>query len=89
VHPDTGLPLQSGESTDGLQLQQKTVLSDPLTPEYCADCTRPVDAEGKTVYEQHTVIPGDNGGDTSGTNSGDSQTSQTTQSQSYQIQSTP
>lgn len=55
IHPDTGLPLQPGEPTDGLVLQQKTVLSDPLTGEYCADCTRPVDAEGKTVYEQFSV----------------------------------
>jgi penicillin-binding protein 1C len=55
IHPETGLPLQPGEPTDGLQLQQKTVLSDPLTGEYCFDCARPVDPEGKTMYEQHIV----------------------------------
>jgi len=55
VHPDTGLPLQAGESTDGLQLQTKTVLTDPFTTDYCQDCTRPVDEQGKTVFEQHNV----------------------------------
>ncbi len=55
VHPDTGLPLQTGESTDGLVLQQKVILTDPLTNEYCLDCARPVDQTGQTVYEQHTV----------------------------------
>jgi penicillin-binding protein 1C len=55
IHPDTGLPLQPGESTDGLQLQSKTILTDPFTNEYCLDCARAVDAEGKTVYEKYTV----------------------------------
>lgn len=55
IHPETGLPLQTGESTDGLQLQSKTVLTDPFTTDYCQDCARPVDDQGKTVYEQRTV----------------------------------
>lgn len=55
IHPETGLPLQAGESTDGLVLQTKTVLTDPFTTDYCQDCARPVDEQGKTVYEQHNV----------------------------------
>jgi hypothetical protein len=55
IHPDTGLPLKPGESTDGLQLQSKTVLTDPFTNDYCVDCARPLDPEGKTVYERYTV----------------------------------
>lgn len=55
IRPETGLPLQSGDSTEGLVLEEKTLYSDPLTPEYCSDCVRAVTEDGKTVYEQHTV----------------------------------
>ena len=55
VHPDTGLPLQSGESTDGLVLQSKTLLTDPLTNEFCQDCTRPTDEQGQVVYEKQII----------------------------------
>lgn len=56
IRPETGLPPQPGESEEGLQLQTKTFYEDPVTPSYCEDCTRAVDAEGKVIYEQHTAV---------------------------------
>jgi penicillin-binding protein 1C len=55
VRPETGLPPNPGESMDGLVLQMKSVLADPFTAEYCEDCARPVDDQGRTIYEQQTV----------------------------------
>lgn len=55
IRPETGLPPQPGESVDGLILETKTFLEDPLTPGYCQDCSRAVDGEGKVIYEQQTV----------------------------------
>jgi len=55
VHPETGLPFQAGESTDGLQLQMRTILTDPFTADYCQDCARPVDEQGQPVFEQHNI----------------------------------
>lgn len=54
VKPD-GQPYQAGEPTDGLQLQSRTVLADPFTADYCQDCSRPVDEEGRTIYEQSVI----------------------------------
>jgi penicillin-binding protein 1C len=55
IRPDTGLPPKPGEPTDGLQLQSKTVLTDPFTSEFCVDCARPVSSDGKTVYDKENV----------------------------------
>lgn len=55
IKADTGLPPAFGEQAENLQLQTKSVYSDPLTKQYCADCARPVAEDGKTVYEQNTV----------------------------------
>lgn len=55
VRPETGLPPAPGESTDGLVLQEKYVLSDPLTPEYCSDCGSTTTEDGKPVPGQQTV----------------------------------
>jgi penicillin-binding protein 1C len=55
VRAETGLPPLPGESTDGLVLQPKTVLADPFTEEYCQDCTRPVDDQGRTIYERQVI----------------------------------
>lgn len=55
VRPETGLPPGPGESTDGVVLQTKTVIEDPLTQDYCADCNRPVNDQGQIQYEQRTV----------------------------------
>lgn len=57
IDPTTGLPPQPGESMEGkeLQLQKHTLLSDPFTQDYCLDCTRPVNEEGKVQYERYTI----------------------------------
>ena len=55
IRPETGLPPQPGESTDGLVLEKKTFYEDPVTPNYCADCNRAVDEEGNIIYEQNNV----------------------------------
>lgn len=55
IRPETGLPPLPGEVVDGLVLETKTFYEDPVTPQYCADCNRPVDAEGKIIYEQQNA----------------------------------
>ena len=55
IKADTGLPPTPGENEDNLVLQSKTIYTDPLTQVYCNDCARPVNEEGKVIYEQHTV----------------------------------
>jgi penicillin-binding protein 1C len=55
VHPDTGLPLQPGEPTDGLTLQTKTILTDPFTSDFCLDCARPVNDKGEAQYNNQNV----------------------------------
>jgi hypothetical protein len=55
INPVTGIPPKEGESTDGLNLETKSLLSDPFTFNYCLDCTRPVVVKGKTQWEQYTV----------------------------------
>ncbi len=51
----TGLPFKEGDSTDGLVLQKHQLLSDPLTTEYCLDCSRPLDDKGQPQYEQYQI----------------------------------
>ena len=55
IHSTTGLPLVSGDPTEDLVLENHTFYSDPLTPEYCVDCSRPIGEDGKPVYEQFIV----------------------------------
>lgn len=55
IRPETGQPPQPGESTDGLVLQNKTILADPFTTEFCLDCARPVNEQGQTIYEKTNV----------------------------------
>ncbi len=55
IRPETGLPPLPGESMDGLVLQSKTVLSDPLTPEYCVDCAQATTPEGKPIFESRVI----------------------------------
>lgn len=55
IRPETGLPPRPGESVDGLVLEERTFYQDPVTPEYCVDCNRPVTPEGDVVYEQYVV----------------------------------
>lgn len=55
INPETGLPLVPGESEEGLVLETRTVYQDPLTDEYCSDCSRAVTEEGEIIYEKNTV----------------------------------
>jgi len=57
VHPETGLPLISGESTDGLVLEEHNLYSDPVTKNYCADCNRALTEDGKIIYEKFLIDP--------------------------------
>lgn len=54
IKADTGLPPASGDQ-DNLILESHTFYSDPLTPQYCVDCRRAVNDQGKVQYEQHSV----------------------------------
>jgi len=38
-----------------LQLEKHVFYYDPLTKLYCGDCARPVDEQGKTIYEQNII----------------------------------
>jgi penicillin-binding protein 1C len=55
IKPETGLPPAYGEQAEGLVLEEHEFYSDPVFNDYCADCTRPVDEEGKIVYEKSIV----------------------------------
>lgn len=55
IDPKTGVPPKFGEQVEGLVLEHHTFYTDPLTPMYCTDCNRPVDDQGKVVYEQQSV----------------------------------
>jgi penicillin-binding protein 1C len=46
IDKDTKLPPIPGK-TDNLELQEHIVLSDPVQKDYCLDCEKPVDEEGK------------------------------------------
>lgn len=54
VKNDTGFEPEPGD-VDNLKLEEHTVLSDLLTQDYCVDCARPVDEEGKAVPKVTTV----------------------------------
>lgn len=55
IKADTGLPPVYGEQAENLILENKTIYSDPVTPQYCVDCTRATTDDGKVIYEQHNV----------------------------------
>ncbi len=55
IRPETGLPPKPGESSDGLVLEKRNVLTDPFTVEYCENCNRPVDEAGKIIFEQQDI----------------------------------
>ncbi len=54
IKAETGLPPQPGD-TEGLVLEEHAFYQDPVTEFYCADCNRPVDEEGKPIYEQQII----------------------------------
>ncbi len=55
VKADTGIPPKYGEQADNLILETHTIYQDPLTDLYCQDCTRPIDENGKIIYEEYIV----------------------------------
>ena len=55
IRAETGLPPKYGEEATDLVLENHQFYFDPLTKLYCADCNRPVDEEGKVVYEKQYV----------------------------------
>jgi len=55
IRAATGLPPTEGEEATDLQLETHVFYYDPLTKLYCGDCTRPVDEQGKTIYEQNII----------------------------------
>ena len=55
IRAETGLPPEYGEEATDLVLENHKFYFDPLTKLYCADCNRPVDEEGKVVYEKQYV----------------------------------
>lgn len=55
IDPRTGLPPKFGEQVDGLVLEERTILEDPVTESYCLDCNRAVNEEGKPIQENQTV----------------------------------
>lgn len=54
IDKDTGLPPEPGKM-DNLELQEHTLLSDPVVENYCLTCPRPVNEEGKVQFER-TII---------------------------------
>lgn len=55
IRAETGLPPKEGEEATDLNLEEHSFYYDPLTKLYCADCTRPIDEEGKIIYEQQII----------------------------------
>lgn len=55
IRAETGLPPKEGEEAIDLNLEEHSFYYDPLTKLYCADCARPVDEEGKIIYEQQII----------------------------------
>lgn len=55
IDPATGLPPKPGEQIDGLVLEERTLIEDPITESYCQDCNRAINEEGRVQYEQYTV----------------------------------
>lgn len=55
IDPTTGLPPPFGATVEGLVLEERTILQDPVTEQYCLDCTRSVDDQGKVQYEQYII----------------------------------
>jgi membrane peptidoglycan carboxypeptidase len=55
IDPRTGLPPKFGEQVEGLVLEERTLLEDPVTEMYCLDCTRAINEEGKPIQENQTI----------------------------------
>lgn len=55
IDPTTGLPPPFGQVVEGLVLEERTILRDPVTQDYCLDCSRPTKEDGTPKYEQYIV----------------------------------
>jgi len=55
IKPETGLPPKQGEEADNLVLEHHSFFQDPVTDLFCNDCARPIDEEGKIIYESNFV----------------------------------
>ncbi len=55
INPATGLPPEYGQEIEGLVLEEHTIAQDPVTDQYCQDCNRAVNEEGKPINEQYKV----------------------------------
>jgi membrane peptidoglycan carboxypeptidase len=55
IRSSTGVPPAFGEEATDLVLEEHSFYYDPVTTLYCADCNRPVDENGKTIYEKQYV----------------------------------
>jgi len=55
IDPTTGVPPAYGQEAEGLVLEERTIIQDPVTDFYCLDCSRPTDEEGRVIREQYTV----------------------------------
>ncbi len=58
VEDPTGFPV-TGKNMDGraVKLEEHTVISDPFVKDYCLDCVRPTNEEGKITYERYMISP--------------------------------
>ena len=56
INPETGTPPEYGQVIEGLVLENHTIYQDPVTLQYCADCNRAVDEEGKIIYEKNYIF---------------------------------
>jgi len=54
IDKDTKRPPIEGK-TDNLELQEHIILSDPVQKDYCLDCEKPVNEEGKPQEEPYTI----------------------------------
>lgn len=55
IDPTTGLPPAPNQQVDGLVLETRTFLTDPVTSRYCEDCSRPVNEDGEVQWNQVVV----------------------------------
>ncbi len=55
IDPETGYPPPEDEQVDGLVLEEKTMLKDPVTSFYCHDCDQQTDEDGRLLYPSQNV----------------------------------
>lgn len=55
INQDTGLPHQTGESEDRLELRSQLFFEDPTTELFCLDCAYSITEEGQIQYQPQRV----------------------------------